>query len=280
MIDVQPISGAIGAEIGGVDLAGHLSDETIADIRRALLEHQVIFFHDQDITPDQHRAFGARFGQLDIHPFIEPLDGYPEILIVNKEPENKFNLGNSWHSDSTFYEEPPLGALLYAKEIPPFGGDTMFTNLYLAYEALSDGMRAMLDGLNGVHSPGDVFGKSGRATARESGGENSIKLRRSGDEITAIHPLVRTHPETGRKSLYVTKSYLRGLDGMTEDESRPILDYLLNHIVKPEFTCRFTWTKGAMAFWDNRCSLHYPINDYHGYRRVMHRVTVKGDRPR
>jgi taurine dioxygenase len=280
MIQAHPISGAIGAEISGVDLSEHISDETITEIRQALLNHQVIFFRDQDITPDQQRAFGARFGLLDIHPFIEPLDGYPEILVVKKEPEDTYNLGNTWHADATFYEEPPLGSLLFAREVPPFGGDTMFTNLYLAYEALSPGMRALLDGLNGVHSPGKVFGKDGRATTRDSGGTTSMKLGRSGDGATAIHPIVRTHPETGRKALFITNGYLRSFEGMTDDESRPLIDYLLAHVIKPEFTCRFTWSKGAMAFWDNRCSLHYPINDYHGYRRVMHRVTVKGDRPR
>ncbi|HBT44366.1 MAG TPA: taurine dioxygenase, partial [Rhodospirillaceae bacterium] len=252
-----------------------ISDDVLAEIRKALNEYLVIFFRDQDLTPDQQKAFGLRFGTLNIHPVYEPLPGHPEILQVVKEADALNNIGDTWHSDATFLPEPPMGSILYAREVPPFGGDTLFANLYLAYEMLTDGMRRMLSSLNAVHS--DAFLTQVNS---ERNATRSTKLR--GGQMEAretVHPVVRTHPETGRKCLYVNEPFTVRFDGMSAQESRPILDYLLAHIKRPEFTCRFRWQVGSMAFWDNRCTHHYALNDYHGHRREMHRVTVNGDRP-
>ena len=274
-VEVVPLCGALGAEVHGVDLSADVSDDVLAEIRKALNEYLVIFFRDQDLTPDQQKAFGLRFGSLNIHPVYEPLPGHPEILQVVKEADALNNIGDTWHSDATFLPEPPMGSILYAREVPPFGGDTLFANLYLAYEMLTEGMRRMLSSMNAVHS--DAFLTQVNS---ERNATRSTKLR--GGQMEAketIHPVVRTHPETGRKCLYINEPFTVRFDGMSAQESRPILDYLLAHIKRPEFTCRFRWQVGSMAFWDNRCTHHYALNDYHGYRREMHRVTVNGDRP-
>ncbi|WP_425407356.1 TauD/TfdA dioxygenase family protein [Hwanghaeella sp.] len=274
-VKVSPMCGALGAEVTGVDLSKPLSNECFADIQKALRDYLVIFFRDQDITPDQHKKFGLLFGTLNVHPVYEPLEGHPEILQVVKEADALNNIGDTWHSDATFLENPPMGSILYAREIPPFGGDTLFANLELAYEMLSDGMKKMLNGMQAVHSDAFLTGANSERNATRS-----TKLR-DGALVTreVVHPVVRTHPETGRKSLYINEPFTVRFDGMTEKESRPLLDYLLGHIKSPEFTCRFRWQVGSMAFWDNRCTHHYALNDYHGHRREMHRVTVNGDRP-
>lgn len=275
VLDINPICGSLGAEISGVDLSKPVPSDTLAEIRKALNEYLVIFFRDQDITPEQQKEFGRLFGTLNIHPVYEPLAGHPEILQVVKEADAMNNIGDTWHSDATFLEEPPMGSILYAKEIPPFGGDTLFANLQLAYEMLSEGMKRMLDGMQAVHS--DAFLTQVNA---ERNATRSTKLKAGAMEAReTLHPVVRTHPETGRKSLFINEPFTARFDGMTEKESRPLLDYLLNHIKSPEFTCRFRWQVGSIAFWDNRCTHHYALNDYHGHRREMHRVTVNGDRP-
>ena len=274
-LDVAPICGALGAELTGVDLSKDLSDDVMAEIHRALNDYCVIFFRDQDLTPDQQKDFGRRFGTLNIHPIYEPLEGHPEILQVVKEADAMNNIGDSWHSDATFLPEPPMGSILYAREIPPFGGDTLFANLYLAYEMLTDGMRRMLTGMNAVHS--DAFLVQGSA---ERNSTRSTKLKDGVHEAKeTLHPVIRTHPDTGRKCLYINEPFTDRFEGMSREESKPLLDYLLAHIKKPEFPCRFRWQVGSIAFWDNRCTHHYALNDYHGHRREMHRVTVNGDRP-
>lgn len=277
-IEVSPISGACGAEICGIDLAEPLDNETFSEVHQAFLDNQVIFFREQNISPDQHKAFGKRFGKLNIHPQYEPVPGHPEILPIVKEPTDLDNIGDTWHSDVTFLEKPPLGSILYALEIPPVGGDTMFANQYLAYESLSDGMRAMLDRLVAVHSSRIL---TDPATAKSRNESRSTKLREDAEaeEMTTEHPLVRTHPETGRKSLFINLPFTIGFKDMTEEESKPLLHFLFEHASRPEFTCRFRWAKGSVAMWDNRCLQHYALNDYQGYRRSMHRVTVDGDRP-
>lgn len=276
-IEVEPIATALGAEIRGVDVSQPLDNETFAEVHQALLDNLVIFFRDQHLTPEQHKDFGRRFGELNIHPHYEPLDGHPEILEVIKNEDDTENVGGTWHSDVTFYEKPPLGSILYALEVPPAGGDTMFANQYMAYEALSDGMKELLDGLVAVHSDALLIAP-GNVQARNAG--RSIKLMDLGTDITENeHPVIRTHPETGRKCLYVCRSYAIRFKDMTEEESRPLLEFLFRHAVRPEFTCQYRWIKDSLAFWDNRCAQHYALNDYQGQRRLMHRVTVNGDRP-
>jgi taurine dioxygenase len=258
-----------------VDLAEAQGDDTIREIRAALLEHIVIFFRDQELSPQQLLALAERFGEPAEYPLIKGLPECPLVLPVIKEPHERTNFGGIWHSDTAYLERPALGTLLYALETPPAGGDTMFANMYLAYETLSEGMRRLLEPLRGVN----VAGKPVTLKTRE---EMHGKRGTTADPeaISAVHPVVRTHPETGRKALYVNFAHTLRFEGMTEDESAPLLGYLFAHQVKPEFTCRFRWQPGSLAFWDNRATQHYPLNDYHGHRRVMHRVTLVGDRPR
>ncbi len=272
-IDVTPLSGACGAVITGVDLSEPLGNETFAAIHQALLDHQVIFFRDQNLTPDQQVAFSWRFGDLRLSEQYESLDGHPEIIEIVKEPKSTGIVGNLWHSDESFLPRPALGSLLYMIECPEFGGDTMFANQYLAYEALSDGMKDMLSRMRAVYSDASLGDRNkGRALKVKAGFE--------GREIyESVHPVVRPHPETGRKSLFVHKPYTIRFENMNVAESRPLLEYLYAHSTRPEFTCRFRWHEGSLAFWDNRCLLHYALNDYSGARRYAHRVTVVGDAP-
>ena len=279
-IEVKPIAGALGAEIHGVDLAT-LDDETFAEIRDAFHAHSVVFFRDQQMTPEQHLAFARRFGALDVHPFAKGLDDHPEVLPVIKEASDQAgNFGGTWHSDVTFYERPALGSVLYALEAPDHGGDTMFANMYLAYEALSDGMKRMLEGLTALHNASRSYGAESRTTRRQAAGSKSMEIRIGADaEEMVEHPVVRTHPETGRKALFVNHVFTHRFKGWTTEESEPLLKFLYTHAVRPEFTCRFRWRDRSVAFWDNRCVQHYALNDYHGQRREMHRVTIQGERP-
>jgi taurine dioxygenase len=274
-LDVRPIAGALGAEIHGIDLASELDSGTVAAIRRALLDHLVIFFRDQELPPDRFLGFARRLGTPVEYPLVKGIEGYPEIIRVAKLEHETVNFGGIWHSDTTYLETPPMGTMLVAREVPPVGGDTLFANMYLAYETLSDGMKRLLDGLKGVSTS-----LKADATRTREDRIKSDPTTQSRQELIAEHPVVRTHPETGRKALYVNVAHTVRFAGMTEDESAPILRYLFQHQVRPEFTCRFTWRAGSLAFWDNRAAQHNPVNDYHGYRRVMHRITLAGDRPR
>lgn len=272
-LDVRPMAGSLGAELLNVDLS-RLTDDVFEEIHRAFLQYMVIFFRDQELDPEQHKAFGRRFGELNVHPVYEPLPGHPEILAVIKEKDAQHNIGDTWHTDVTFLPEPPMGSILYGREVPPYGGDTLFANLYMAYDHLSEGMKELLGGLNAVHSNEYLIGGQDRNATR------STKLRDDKrEELTAVHPVVRTHPETKRKALFVNFPFTQRFENMTRAESLPLLEYLFRHASRPEFTCRFRWARGSVAFWDNRCTYHYALNDYHGYRREMHRVTVNGDRP-
>jgi taurine dioxygenase len=271
-IEVRPIAGALGAEIESVDAARSLSDETIAEIRRAFLDHLVIFLRNQKLTPQAQLAFARRFGEPMEYPQLKGLPECPLVTPVVKLEDERVNFGGIWHSDTTYLERPPMASMLYAIEIPPYGGDTLFASQYLAYETLSDAYRKMLEGLTGISSSL----KADASRTRED------RLRAAGVEHKALiaeHPVVRTHPETGRKALYVNVGHTTHFVGLTEDESRPLLDFLFQHQVRPEFTCRFRWEPGSLAFWDNRCTQHNPVNDYQGFRRVMHRVTLAGDKP-
>ncbi|NQV82773.1 MAG: TauD/TfdA family dioxygenase [Rhodospirillales bacterium] len=271
---IQPhaLTPACGAEISGVDLSDDLSEPAIAEIRRALLQFKVIFFRDQNITPDHHLAFARRFGDLVDYPMVTGLDGYPEIVPVVKLEHETHNFGGIWHSDTTYLAEPPLGAILVARELPPEGGDTLFANMGMAYEALSDAMKAMLGGLTAINSSAkDAVAKSRKDRQKNMGAVP--------DPLVAEHPVIRTHPETGEKILYVNIGHTIGIKGMDAAESGPLLEFLFAHQRQDEFTCRFKWQPGSIAFWDNRSSQHYPINDYHGHKRVMHRITLAGDTP-
>jgi taurine dioxygenase len=272
---VRRSSGALGAEIAGIDLSAEFDDTLLSEIRRVLLDHLVVFFRDQDLTAAQFLAFARRFGTVAEYPFIAGLPDYPEVIEVKKLEHERVNFGGIWHSDTTYLEEPPMGSLLLAREVPPTGGDTLFANMYLAYETLSTGMRQLLERLSAVSSSA----KADVSRTREDRVATSPKPA-SRTVYEAHHPVVRTHPETGRKALYVNIAHTLRFTGMTEEESAPLLGFLFHHQVKPEFTCRFHWQRGSIAFWDNRAVQHNPINDYHGQRRVMHRITIAGDRPR
>src|SRR5947207_15272848 len=272
-MEIHPVAGALGAEIGGVDLA-KLDDATSAAIRRVWLEHLVVFFRDQDLTPAQFLGFAQRVGEPIEYPFVKGLDDYPKIIPVLKLAHETVNFGGIWHSDSAYLDAPPMASMLVAREVPPAGGDTEFANMYLAYETLSDGMRRLLDGLVAINSSARADVSRTREDRLKDSGRADAKR-----EYVATHPVVRVHPETGRRALYVNVAHTVGLEGMTEEESAPILDYLFRHQTRPELTCRFRWRPGSLAFWDNRCAQHNAVNDYAGHRRVMHRITLAGDVP-
>ena len=271
-IEVRPIAGALGAEIEGVDAAQPLAAEVIAEVRQAFLDHLVVFIRNQKLTPRAQLAFAQRFGQPMEYPQLKGLPECPLVTPVVKLENERVNFGGVWHSDTSYLARPPMASMLYAVETPPRGGDTLFANQYLAYQTLSEGLQQTLAGLVGVNSSA----KADVSKTRED------RLRDAGAELKVLigeHPVVRTHPETGRKALYLNFGHTARFRGWTEPESAPLLDYLFMHQVKPEFTCRFQWEPGSLAFWDNRCAQHYPVNDYHGFRRVMHRVTLEGDSP-
>ena len=275
-IEVRPLTGALGAEVHGPDLSAELDDATVAAIRQALLDHCVIFFRDQRFEATQHKALARRFGEIFIHPNYKGTGPDPEIVDIRREPGDLRIVGEEWHTDTTMVAEPPMGAILYAIEVPPYGGDTLFANQYLAYDALSDGMKRLLEGLRAVHSDRKVAGPQAGLNAYRA-----TKVREDAEwrETVSVHPVVRTHPETGRKLLFVNHSYTIRFDDMTEAESTPLLDYLLDHGQRPEFTCRFRWATGSVAFWDNRCVKHLAVHDAGRFRRIMRRVQIAGDKP-
>jgi taurine dioxygenase len=270
-IHVRRVAGALGAEISGVDLAGDLSDETIAAIRRALVEHQVIFFRDQALSPERQVAFGRRFGPLNVHPYVEGMAGHPEVMEIVKEPSDRLNFGGGWHSDMSFLEQPSIGSILYAVEVPETGGDTLFASQAAAYDALSDGLKRTLEGLNAVHSASREYSAAG-ASAQKRG---SMQVAEADGHVGEhVHPMVLAHPETGRKALYVNPAFTLKIEGWKTSESKALLEYLFQHSRYEAFTCRFAWAKGSVAFWDNRSVWHFALNDYPGARRHMRRVTV------
>ena len=271
---VRRLAGAIGAEVRDIDLLEPMYDGLIAAIRRVWLEHGVLVLRGQPLPPAQFQAFAQRFGEVVEYPFVKGIEGFPLIIPVLKLPHETNNFGGIWHTDTAYLEAPPMATMLIAREVPPFGGDTLFASGSAAFEALSPSMQAMLAGLKGVNT-------SAKADVTKTR-EDRIKdapTALSKKELVSEHPVVRTHPETGRKSLYVNFGHTARFAGMTEEESAPLLGFLFAHQVKPEFTCRLSWQVGDIAFWDNRCVLHNPVNDYHGHKRLMHRVTLKGDRP-
>jgi taurine dioxygenase len=268
-IEVKKLGGSIGAVVSGVDLSVQLTSEQVDGIRRAWLDNLVIFFRDQHLTPDQFLAFARRVGRPVPYPLLPSIEGYPEVIEVLKLEHERANFGGVWHSDTAYLDEPPMATMLLARQIPPAGGDTLFANGYLAYEALSDGLRKILDCLDAVHSS---------ALADVS----KTRDDRRGDappiDYESVHPVIRIHPETNRRSLFVSPAHTARFARFTEQESRPLLSYLFQHQIRPEFTCRFQWELGSIALWDNRCALHYPVNDYHGYRRSLYRITLVEDK--
>lgn len=273
-IAVRRLSGGCGAEISGIDLAGEIGNSQWQAVRQAFIDHGVIFFRGQTLTPEQHLAFARRWGRIDVNRFFTPVPGHPEIAEVRKEKEQRKNIGGVWHTDHSYDAEPAMGSILVARELPEDGGDTLFASMYAAYEALSDGLKRTLLALRAVHSAEQAFGAKAAQNLYEG------ELKRFSNPHLAVgevsHPVVIRHPESGRPALYVNRSFTLRFEGWTAEESRPLLEQLYAHAVRPEFTCRFRWEPGSIAFWDNRCTLHYAANDYHGERRLMHRVTVAG----
>ncbi|MEZ5855366.1 MAG: TauD/TfdA family dioxygenase [Hyphomicrobiaceae bacterium] len=275
-LDVRPMSGACGAEIHGVDLGGPLSDATVGALRKALLDHCVIFFRDQELSVEAHKALTRRFGEIFIHPNYKGVGEDDEIVVIKRAPGDKKIVGEEWHADTTMVAEPPMGAILYAIEVPDYGGDTIFASQYAAYDALSDGMKELIKDLKAYHSDRKVAGPQANMNAFRA---TKVREDDAWRETVNLHPVVVTHPETGRKLLYVNHSYTYRFENMTEEESKPLLDYLLNHGHRPEFTCRFRWAKGSVAFWDNRVCKHLAVHDSHQQMRHMRRTQMTGTRP-
>src|SRR5712691_4281726 len=273
-VEVHPIAGALGAEISGVSIGEDLDEAAIGEIRQALIQYCVVFFRDQQLDARQHKAFARRFGDIFIHPNYQGVGDDDELVMVRREPGDPHIVGEEWHADTTMVAAPPMGAILYAIEVPPYGGDTCFANQHLAYETLSDGMKRMLAGLRAVHSDRKVAGPQAGRNAHRS---TKVREDDAWRETVSTHPVVRPHPETGKRLLFVNHAYTVGFEGMTEAESRPLLDYLLDHGHRPEFTCRFRWETGSVAFWDNRSAKHLAVNDAGPFRRLMRRVQIAGD---
>ncbi len=272
-ISVKPQSAALGAAIEGVDLAQDLSDSTLEELKSTFGRYSVIFFRNQDLTPQQHIDLAERWGSINVNRFFKPLEGYPKIAQVIKEADQKENIGGAWHTDHSYDEIPAMGSILYARKVPQVGGDTLFSSMYLAYEALSDGMKEMLSGLEAWHSSRHAFGYGSAESEHYEDGRLANPDLATQD---ALHPVVITHPITGRKALYVNTRFTIRFDGWTVEESKPLLDFLYAHGARQEFTCRFQWEPGSIAFWDNQATWHYALNDYHGEQRIMHRITLEG----
>ena len=265
---IRPLTPMIGAEVEGVDLSVPLTVSEFKRLNRALLDHLVLFFRDQNLSPEQHKAIGRRFGELHIHPApLGILEGHPEVVIIKADENSKHIAGEEWHSDVSCDLEPPLGSILYLKEVPPVGGDTLFASMYAAFDALSEPMRTFLSGLTAIHDG-----------ARNYAGRQPDSSR--GSEFPrAEHPVVRTHPETGRGALFVNRLFTTRIVQLGKRESDATLEMLFRHVEAPEFQCRFNWRPNSVAFWDNRCTQHLALWDYYPQRRYGHRVTIGGDQP-
>jgi taurine dioxygenase len=272
-IEVTPSEGPCGATITGVELVT-ATDEQIAEIRQAFSDYSVLFFRDQQLTPDEHLAFAGRWGTINVNRFFTPVDGYPRIAEVRKEPTQEKNIGESWHTDHSYDQVPALGSILYARETPPAGGDTSFASQYAAYDSLSDGLKSTLLTLRATHSSRHAFGRvgSGKNPDAFTGRFNNAEAATQ----DAVHPMVIKHPLSGRPALYVNKDFTTGIEGWTNDEGDGLLRYLYAHASSDEFVTHFQWAVGSMAIWDNRATQHSAANDYAGHRRLMHRITLDG----
>jgi taurine dioxygenase len=274
-IEVSPLSPALGGIISGVEIAAGISDEQFAEIRQAFIDYSVIFLRDQQITPDQHIEFARRWGEINVNRFFQAVDSHPIIAEVRKEADQKKNIGAEWHTDHSYDEIPAMGSILYAREVPTVGGDTLFASMYAAYDALSDGLKQMLSSMNAEHSSRHVFGEV--AYSDRDLDDLGSRLGNTDAAIQdSIHPVIIKHPLSGRPALYVNGDFTVKFENWTQEESQPLLDYLYAHARQNEFTCRFHWQQGSMAIWDNRATHHCALNDYHGERRLMHRITIDG----
>jgi len=276
-IEIIPLSGSLGAEIYNIDLT-LITSKNFIEIYKAFNEHQVIFFHNQNMNPEIFLNFAKKWGEMHHHPFMKSLENYPDILEILKTEDDSKAFGNVWHTDQMFTEVPAKCTILYSLEMPEVGGDTLFTNLYEAYNKLSSGLKHMLENINALNI-GDkqpsIGGQSRKD--RHDGTMSNMQVKDPGKVKTeSMHPVIRTHPDTKKKALFIG-GHTSQFENMTLEESQPLLNYLKKHITRPEFTCRFRWKVGSVAIWDNRCTLHYAIDDYSGYRRKMHRITIKGE---
>jgi len=271
-INIRPAAGNVGVEIYGVDLSKKVPDILFDEIRKAFIENGLIFFRDQNLTPEEHIKFAEKWGKININRFFAKVDGYDQVAEVLKEPDQKGNIGGEWHADHSYDQIPALGSILLAKEIPNSGGDTLFACMYKAYENLSDGMKVTLEGLNAVHSSRHVFGEGSDYSQSSKGRIGNSELATQ----DAIHPVIIIHPESKKKALYVNRAFTLRFEGWTNEESKPLLDYLYDRAAGENNTTRFKWSPGSIAFWDNRCTWHNALNDYHGERRLMHRITIEG----
>ena len=276
---VEPLAGALGAEIRGVALATLRDEAAWQAIHRAFLQFSVIVVRDQALEPADLMRVGARFGEPCFYPFVTGLQDYPYIFEVVKEENEAVNFGGNWHSDTTYLAQPPAATLLHAIETPSHGGDTLFSSTRAAYDALSEGMRALVDRLVGVNSA-SLKVTGGRRKMHSTIGGMKVRDIERADQYEAEHPAARTHPDTGRKALYVSRSHTIRFKDMSEEESRPLIEFLQTHQTRPEFTCRVRWSPGTLTIWDNRCTQHSAVNDYHGQRRRMRRLTVGAQTPR
>jgi taurine dioxygenase len=274
-IEVRPLSPALGAKITGVDIAAGIDDEQFAELRQAYIDFGVIFLRDQDITPEQHIAFAKRWGQINVNRFFQAVETHPVIAEVRKEADQKANIGSSWHTDHSYDQVPAMGSILYAREVPSVGGDTLFASMYAAYDALSDGLKQMLLTMKAEHSSRHAFGDVAYVDSDldDLGGRLGNTDAATQD---SLHPVIIKHPLSGRPALYVNGDFTVKFAGWSKQESQPLLDYLYAHARQNEFTCRFNWRKGSIAIWDNRATHHCALNDYHGERRLMHRITIDG----
>lgn len=271
---VERLTPAIGAEVTGLDLAHPIPGETLAELRAVWLQRKVLVFPGQKLSPDAQLAFARQFGDVDKYPFLTGIEGHPLVAPILKLPEETVNFGGLWHSDTMYLEEPTAGAVLHALELPPLGGDTLFANMAVAWQELPDTLKEPVEGLRVVCSSAKADVSRTRAHRLRDMADAS-----SPAEFTAVHPAVRTHPETGEKILYVNQAHVVCFAGWSEEDSEPLLRTIYDHQRRPEYQCRIRWRVGDVVMWDNRASHHYPVNDYNGHRRLLHRVSLKGDRP-
>ena len=272
-IKVTPLSRFVGAEVSGVEIARGLSDQQFLELRQAFVKHSVIFIRNQNITPDEHIEFAKRWGEISVNRFFQAVDSHPVIAEVRKEAHQKLNIGSTWHTDHSYDQVPAMGSILYARVVPKLGGDTLFSSMYAAYEHLSDGMKNTLLRMRAEHSSRHAFGEAAYIGLDEVEGRLSNAAEATQD---AVHPVIIKHPLSGKSALYVNGEFTVKFEGWSKEESQPLLDYLYSHAYKNEFTCRFKWTQGSLAIWDNRATQHCALNDYVGEQRLMHRITISG----